>query len=136
MASWSIGSEDSECLTVEILGPPAKDEGYDWIPVRVKIRAGAFSGNFSAYLLAREIVKFKNELETLHKNLKGTAKFETIEEQLLLKINVDKLGHISISGEVRDEAGTGNRLIFEMSFDQTYLSRTIRELEEVVVSFS
>jgi hypothetical protein len=54
----------------------------------------------------------------------------------LLKINVDKLGHISISGEVRDEAGTGNRLIFEMSFDQTYLSRTIRELEEVVVSFS
>lgn len=136
MASWSIGTKEGDGLSVETLGSPTSDEGYDWVPVRVKIHVGAFSGKFDATFLASDMVKFRDELRSLHRDLKGAATFETLEDQMLLRIGVDKLGHISIKGEVRDEAGMGNKLIFEMGFDQTFLTHTIQELDNVVTSFS
>ena len=117
------------------LAPPSNDVGHDWILAQVRIQAGGFKGSFRADFLARDVVKFRDELAVLHKDLEATASFETIEGQLLFTAQVDRLGTISIKGEARDEAGIGNKLVFGFEFDQSYLTHTIKQLNVVVDSF-
>jgi hypothetical protein len=135
MASWSIGKE-YEKLVVEVLGSPVKDEYAVWIPVHITIRTGGFSGQFKATFLARDMVKFRDELRTIYESLNGNATFETLERQMHLKVTVDKLGHIYVDGELRDEVCISNKLIFHMDFDQTYLGHTVQELNEVITGIS
>jgi len=135
MASWSIGKE-YEKLVVEVSGSPVKDEYAVWVPVNITIRTGGFSGQFKAAFLARDMVKFRDELRTLYESLNGYATFETLENQMHLRVTVDKLGHIYVDGELRDEVCISNKLIFQMSFDQTYLGHTVQELDEVITGIS
>lgn len=135
MNSWFLGGSEQERLEVEVLSSPVKDEGYEWVSVRVSLKVGGFSARFNASFLATDFVKFRNELQVLSDKLKGNATFETVEGQLRLKLGVDKLGHITVAGEVSDEAGIGNKLIFNMNIDQSYLPHTIRQLGTVIEGF-
>ncbi len=83
-------------------------------------------------ILFSDIVRFKEQLEPVYRNLRGTAEFTTIEGQLRIKVEVDKTGHVKASGELLDAAGVGNTLRFEIRFDQTLLWHTISEIDEAI----
>jgi hypothetical protein len=79
-------------------------------------------------ILASDMRRFRGALETVYRDLRGTAEFTTIEHQLGLKLEVDKVGHVHVTGHVKDDASFGNRLTFELRFDQTFLPQIISEL--------
>ncbi len=114
---------------MELLSSPAEGEGYDWISATASVVAGGFTGQTRLMITFADLKYFRNELRELQKSLKGEAEFNTIEGQIYLKLTTDGLGHINVDGYLMDEAGIGNKLIFEFGIDQTFLKQTLDEIE-------
>jgi hypothetical protein len=134
MPFFSIGHSDKERVEVTLLGPPAdpKTEGYDWVKALVQVEVGAFKGEIEIYICVSDMIRFKEQLEPVYRNLEGFAEFKTIEDQLAIKIEVDKLGHVQASGFILDDFDCGNKLNFNISYDQTLLWHTISEIDEAL----
>jgi hypothetical protein len=132
---FEVGVSNSEKLKIEIIGyeREATGEYYDdnWLSVKVSLSFGGFQGVFSAAFLTRDFHSFLPQLEQLYKSLKGTIKFETLEQQLEFTLTGDGKGNIELSGEAMDEAGPANLLKFYSSFDQTYLPSSISQLTKL-----
>jgi hypothetical protein len=132
MNTWSIGHAEKEYLRIELLSPPAKDEGYDWISARAIIDVGGFHGDTTIMITLTDMARFAQQVRSLYDTLKGEAEFRTIEDQIYIKLTTDGLGHITASGYLADQAGMGNRLSFKIEFDQTVLQKTLAELDSAV----
>lgn len=130
MPFFSIGYPDKERLEVTLLGTPSdpKSEGYDWVRALVQVEVGGFKGELEIYMCVSDMLRFKEQLEPVYRNLEGVAEFKTIEDQLAIKIEVDKLGHVQASGFLIDDFVSGNQLNFNISYDQTLLWHTISEI--------
>jgi hypothetical protein len=60
--------------------PDAKlDWDNNWIKSNVRVKAGAFTGQFDIELMTTDFEKFKQELSRLYDKLDGTALFDTLE---------------------------------------------------------
>ena len=129
MTFFSIGFPDKERLEVTLLGsaPAPKSEG-DWAKAVVHVQVGAFNGELGIWICVSDMIRFHDELEFVYRNLAGVAEFKTIEDQLYIKIEVDKLGHVQASGYVIDDFAAGNKLNFNIQFDQTLLCHTISQI--------
>jgi hypothetical protein len=105
MPFFSIGYPDKERLEVIFLGAPAKkqSEGYDWVKALVRVNVGAFKGELEIYVCVSDMIRFKQQLEPVYQNVEGFAEFKTIEDQLFIRIEVDKLGHVQGSGYIIDD---------------------------------
>src|SRR4051812_7690600 len=121
MPSWSIGFPEKERLEVSLAPEVAADCGYEWLSARVTVNVGGFVGDVSMSLLFDELPRFKGELESVYRTLRGKAELQTIEGQLHIMVEVDNLGHVEASGKLLDAAGIGNELRFKIRFDQTVL---------------
>ena len=107
----------------------------NWIKVIVHVKAGGFSGNFRADLTTWEFLTFKKELIILYQKLTGSATFDTLEKQVVIKVSGDGIGHLKAECILEDQAGFGNRLNLEIDFDQTFLPELIRQLEKITDKF-
>ena len=138
MPFFSIGYQEKERLEVSLLGAPAdpEAEGYDWTKALVQIEVGGFKAAVEIYMCVSDMVRFKEQLEPLYKNLDGVAEFETIEGQLYVRVEADKLGHVQATGFLWDDLGSGNKLEFEIRYDQTLLWHTISEIDEALFELS
>ena len=116
------------------MGRPSdpNSEGYDWIKGVVQIEVGAFKGELEISLCLSDIIRFKEQLEPVYEKLEGVAEFKTIEDQLAIRIEVNKLGHVQASGYLLDDLVCGNKLYFNISYDQTLLWHTISEIDEAL----
>ena len=132
MTSWSIGHPQQERVEVELLSPPAKDCGYDWVSARTRVAVGAFRVEIPMMILASDMERFLAALVPVYRDLRGVAEFKTIENQLGLRVECDHVGHIRVTGHIRDDASFGNRLTFTLEFDQTILQRTLSELRHAL----
>ena len=139
MKSVAFGSQEQERVMVTALSyeRPASGEFYDdnWLLCEVQVHAGAFHGKFHANFLTSEFADLSIELGRLHRELRGEVSFEPMEEKLVLNFSCDNLGHIHVTGSARDEAGIGHKLSFSMSFDQTYLAKSLEDLGAVLRAF-
>lgn len=133
MPFWSIGGLNHERLEVELAGAPPEEDGIRWLYCRAAISAGKFSGNTDLNLTVDDLVCFRADLETAYKNMPGKAELKTLEDQLHLFVEIDRLGHVEVQGRLLDAAGIGNALHFIMRFDQTLLWRTISEIDELLL---
>ena len=136
---FSFGQSERERIEVDVLGyersPTGDYHDDNWLTVKIKVSAGGFHGQTDAAIMTYEIAAFTLELRILFKKLTGSAKFETLEEQLSLELRGDGKGHIDVSGEVEDNLGMGNRLRFAIKIDQSQLAQSLRELETVILKF-
>jgi hypothetical protein len=136
---FSFGQSEQERVEVDVQSyertPVGEYHDDNWLAVEVRVRAGGFRGKAAASILTWELAEFASKLRPLCKTLKGSAKFETLEEQLSLRLTGDGKGHVELKGEVADQPGIGNRLHFALEFDQSQLGASIRELEKVISSF-
>lgn len=111
------------------------DWDKNWVRGIVNVKAGAFYGEFKADFMTLDFVVFKNELEKLYDKLKGIATFHTLEEQVVVKVIGDGIGHLKAECVVMDYAGIGNKLKFEIDFDQTHIPRILNQLNRIVTEF-
>ena len=134
MPFFSIGYAGKERLEVKLLGRPEDltSQGGDWIKGLVQLDVGAFKGELEISLCLSDIIRFKEQLEPVYEKLEGVAEFKTVEDQLAIRIEVDKLGHVQASGHLLDNFGSGNKLYFNISYDQTLLWHTISEIDEAM----
>jgi hypothetical protein len=107
----------------------------NWIDSEVRINVGGFRASYRAALRSEDFYSFGNEIKTLSKSLTGTARFETLEQQLAVSLSGDGRGHISVNGEALDQAGVGNKLHFQFEIDQTYLPRISQSVESLLTTF-
>jgi hypothetical protein len=138
MAEFCIGKSDSEFLKVQILSRPHGGGDYwdgNWLDAKIELRAGGFRGRFHAYLRGEELKTFHDALNRLYAFAATEADFETMEEQLRIKIKGDGLGHFEAACVAEDKAGIGNRLSFSLNFDQTEIPIILSGLESVMKEF-
>jgi hypothetical protein len=136
---FSFGQSEHERIEVDIVRyeRPAAGEYYDdnWLSTKVRVQAGGFRGQVDAAVLTGELGAFLTALRPLYETLRGSAEFSTMEQQLHLHLTGDGKGHITLTGEVLDQPGIGNRLHFTLQLDQTQLGASIHELEGVTGQF-
>ncbi|MEO8236390.1 MAG: hypothetical protein ABI549_13315 [Flavobacterium sp.] len=132
-------TESGDFIRIDLIGlnyPNAElDWDRNWISGIVKVKAGVFSGEFKADFMTVDFFSFKNELVKLYDNLNGIATFHTLESQVEMKIVGDGIGHLNAECVVMDNAGNGNKLKFEISFDQTHVPKILNQLEKIVNKF-
>jgi hypothetical protein len=107
----------------------------NWLLCEVALSVGGFRGGFQASLRSEEFCSFLEEVQMMGQSLEGAASFTTMEGQIAISLTGDGKGHIRVSGEAIDEAGTGNRLQFAFDIDQTYLPSIAESLESVLTAF-
>jgi hypothetical protein len=136
---FSIGGGQQDRIEVTVLGyerlASGNSDDDNWLSVQVAVSVGAFSGRYQASFITVELIRFKSELETLYRTLKGVAQFSAMEEQLALTMTSTGLGQIQLEGAAQDVSGTGNRLEFAFDLDQSYLAQTLAQLDAVVLAF-
>ncbi|MFK2877180.1 WapI family immunity protein [Rhodanobacter hydrolyticus] len=139
MKSIAFGGKEHERLEINVFGYGCAASGnyhdVNWLSVETFICCGGFHGKFPATFFTGDLQSFHSQLASLYQILTGTAKFETLEGQLKLEATGDGLGHIKISGEALDQAGIGNKLIFEIGIDQTQLQTSVQSLAAATSAF-
>ncbi|HEY9175878.1 MAG TPA: hypothetical protein VI136_26660 [Verrucomicrobiae bacterium] len=136
---FSFGQTQHERIEVDVLkyerDPVGDYHDDNWLWVKIRVQAGGFCGKTDAAILTTELLGFLERLRVLHDTLEGSAEFSTLEEQLTLNLAADSKGHVELRGEVLDQPGIDNKLHFTLSFDQSQLRASIRELEKVLSAF-
>jgi hypothetical protein len=132
-----FGSRSGEFLAIRPLQRPYRDappdaDDFDWVRCLIAAKLGGFQASFEAHLLASEFPPFRDALQTLWNDLRGEATFTTMEGQVTVRVRGDGRGHMSVSGELEDIAGIGNRLVFELELDQTCLVSTLSQFDDVI----
>jgi hypothetical protein len=138
MPFFSIGYPEKERIELRLIVTPANPitEGYDWIKALVCVELGSFKGEVQIQMCVSDMVRFKEQLEPLYQKLEGKAEFKTIEDQLYIQVEAEKLGHIQVTGYLLDNLSLGNKLDFEIHYDQTLLWHTISEIDEALFEMS
>ena len=126
-------------IKIEVFGKqyPNTDDDWDenWLNCMISVKAGPFSGKFKANLMTTDFEMFKNGITELYNKLDGVATFYTLESQVDIKIMGDGIGHLTAQCEVMDNVGVGNKLEFEIDFDQTQIPELINQLEKITKEF-
>lgn len=132
-------SESGNSIRIELVdynyANAVSDWDKNWVHGIVNVKAGAFNGEFKADFMTLDFEVFKTELEKLYENLNGIATFHTLEEQVVVKVTGDGIGHLKADCVVMDYAGMGNRLAFEIDFDQTHVPEILNQLNGIVTKF-
>lgn len=128
-----------EQLRMDVLGYEREPAGEyfddNWLSVAVEVKAGGFTGLFSASFLTGEIEAFSTEAAKLYDSLTGQAKFRTLEDQLSLDLIGDGRGNIRLTGHAADQPGIGNTLAFSFIFDQAQLQSSVQNLVRLLGIF-
>lgn len=124
MIAFQVGGAESDYVRVSVTA----DNKDGWLSVDVDIVAGGFRGRFPAAFDTYGIAEFARQLAKLNETVSGSAKFRSLEGQLELDMECDRLGRIAVSGKAVDVAGTGNRLLFEIEIDQSHLPEILKNL--------
>ena len=137
--SLLIGKETSEFLKISVLNYERIDSvdywDANWLKTQIKIKVGAFIAEYSAQLQTINFTRFRKDLERLYIELKGVSIFDSLEDWIKLKLTGDGIGHFELECEACDFPGTGNRLEFTMTIDQTEIPELIRQLTTIIEIF-
>jgi hypothetical protein len=139
MAEVGIGGAARECLVIEVFERerPQSTDYYDgnWLHASVQVHVGGFDGRVSGSLRAEEFVGFRDEVTALHQSLDGDATFRTMEDWLTVRMKGDGRGQIEVKGQLYEDPGSVNRLMFRLELDQTFLASILAGLDQVVTRF-
>jgi hypothetical protein len=131
--------EESDYLRLEPIELIKYDSEIDWdknwIKTKISVKSGSFSGQYFADFMTVDFEKLKNDFYRIYDNLKGFVDFVDLERHLELKISGDGIGHFVVHVNASDKPSEGNRLIFELFFDQTQIKELINQLEKITKAY-
>ena len=111
------------------------DWDRNWVKTNVTVKCGVFSGQFVAEFLTTDFEIFRRQLKKLDNDFNASATFEPLEQQLVLKIKGDGLGHFEIDCEATPQSHLEQKLTFSMNFDQTQIKEYVRQLDRITKAF-
>jgi hypothetical protein len=122
---------------VKISYPDATtDWDKNWIDAKIEVKAGPFTGAYSAQFRTTDLQYFRKGLAIIYDDLNGCAIFEELEGYLKINIKGDGIGHFEADCIACNNPGYGViTLNFELHFDQTQIMPMIRQLDVIMASF-
>ena len=115
-------------ISFAIIGREASEE---WLIAETTFHLNGFNAEFGFSLMLGDLVSFFQELQVLHRDLKGVAQLRSIEDNVHLTFNIDELGHVNVDGTLRDSSYTIETK-FLMETDQTYLSEILNDCRQLL----
>lgn len=107
----------------------------DWVRSTVSLEIPGYSAYFEADLRMDEFSEFLQQVQTMHRDLKGTAALMPLEKTVEIIGEIHSLGGISWDVETCYPLGSGTILQFTLGADQSYLPALIKELNELLEEF-
>lgn len=101
----------------------------------VNIRAGAFGGSYRAMFHTWDFAELREHLAAMQDDLRGEARFETLEHVLEMVFRGDGRGDFTIAGKATDDPAYGNRLLFELAVDRAQLRAALLQLDAVLRAY-
>jgi hypothetical protein len=123
------GEENYLTITFdEVYGFPKRTCHWGGYEVRtvLKIKSGNFQVTSTLYTSTGELYELFQQLKECNNKLAGIAKYRSYEGNLEFSATYDTMGHINIKGEFSEQ---NNDLKFEFLSDQTFITKTIQDLE-------
>jgi hypothetical protein len=118
--------------TVLLLEITGQEDCEGWLYANVKFDYKNFSAKFPISLMLNDFYPFRDELIKLNTSLTGTANFSTLEQNVVLQLTGDGLGHIKINGVLRHDSEYDLQLHFEVISDQTFLPILVKECTDII----
>jgi hypothetical protein len=135
-ASVTIPSRTGTRISITPLrrSHPAATDADDgnWVECEVTVAAGGFRGRYVASLRSEDFATFRRDLVRLHRDLRGSGVFRTMEGWIALDLEGDGMGHFTGCGSLRDCPGVGNLLQCALDLDRSDLAEIMRELAAVI----
>jgi hypothetical protein len=123
-------------LTFEVFDyeRPSVSDMYDanWLKATVSISAGPFTGRFRANMTTWDLAKLHDQLTEALERLAGRTDFESTESDIVLAVEFSHRGTATVSGLLRPSGSERTTLSFSFETDQSALSETVRQLDELV----
>lgn len=132
-----VFSGDTGHLTFEVSDyeRPTASDVYDanWLKTTISVSAGPFSGRFKANLTTWDFAKLHEQLAKAVEQLSGRLDFESSESDIVLAVEFSHRGTATVSALLRPNGSEKTTLSFTCETDQSALSNTVRQLDELVV---
>ncbi len=107
----------------------------DWLSCEVRCAIGSFGAALSIPLATEDLARFRDSLAVALVRLTGSARMDTIEERVTLAVEMGARGTAAVSGTINNHSGPYASLSFRFETDQSYLGRTLSEIEATLKSF-
>lgn len=79
-----------------------------------------------------DFLEFRDRIQSIYKNLEGTATLRPRYEQDCLEVTATSRGHIAIKGHFETYTPETNRIDLEFVLDQTFLPTLISSLDRAI----
>ena len=115
----------------------AEDDLYDanWLRCSAEVEQGAFRGSVNASFRTNDFARFLLEMDQLMTGESEAASFNTMEEALEFRVEVDRAGRANVVGKLRETETGGAELTFSFESDLSFLTKTHAELKGIVAAF-
>jgi len=139
MAELNLQGELGRRLTIDVHGyeSDAPRDPYDanWLRCSAEVEVGRFRGAIDASFTTQDFARFLSEFDQVVEGAGSVASFETMEEALSVRIEVDRAGRAVVSGKLREIDVNGPALSFIFESDLSFLRRAEAELRGIVSEF-
>jgi hypothetical protein len=104
-------------------------EGYTF---DVRIHSGDFAAKQMFFLYTTSLEQFLRKLEKMATRLSGTVELKDEYENHYVRMELDRLGHVTVTGELWYPSHLEQHLKFGFETDQTCLQPLFNDLSRVV----
>ncbi|HEV2315563.1 MAG TPA: hypothetical protein VGR94_09680 [Candidatus Acidoferrales bacterium] len=113
-----IGGDTTEFVSIRRL---SRNDPEEWFQTEIEVQCDGWRGKARASFMRGELTHFAEEIEVLHRKLRGEAILHAVEAPLELSLVGDGKGHIEVIGTARNNWSSGTKLEFSLHIDQTFL---------------
>lgn len=123
MTEYTIYCSKNDELIIE---PLCTNE--DYIRFKIKIKSGEFTGASHFCVSGNLLRSFIEILSKMYKDLTGSCELNDYDSDANLKIKIQELGHVDISGQMGG-SHEDHSMRFKLATDQTVLANLIQVLK-------
>lgn len=139
MVTLNLRGELGRRLTISVHGyeRDTSHDPYDanWLRCSAEVELGQFHGSVDAAFTTHDFARFLSELAQVVQGAAVAASFQTIEECLSIRVEVDRAGRVVVRGKLREIDSEGAALSFAFDSDLSFLRETQSELIQVASEF-
>ncbi|GGA60252.1 WapI family immunity protein [Ornithinibacillus halotolerans] len=122
----------------EVFGFPKETSylgGYD-VKGKINIQCGNFFvKDADLWFSTGQVYQFFTRLQKCYKDLAGSVTFIDADNNFKMEVYFNRLGQVKIQGFFQEVAHLENILQYQFESEQSYLTSTIKELEEIVLYY-
>ena len=139
MTTFVLHGEQGRRLTIDVHGyeRESAQDPYDanWLRCSVDLDLERFRGAVDASFTTQDFARFLSELDQIVRGDARAASFQTMEEVLSIRVEVDCAGRAVVAGTLQEIDAGGSVLSYSIESDLSFLQRSHGELKRIVAEF-